>query len=111
MNTRIAAVLLFLGSLTGCSKHDCKLESEAEKAAFEDIAPMTKGAFSCFPHTNDGMGLGEPSLELAATWGDSSIDAVTEKYKTYLDAQGWTTKVEPHSGKPAGLTPGRLNAV
>lgn len=100
MKLLLASVLLVsLAGLGGCAKHDCKLESDAEKSAFGDIAPMTKGAFSCFSRTEDNMGMSKPHLELAATFGDSSIDKVTDQYKSFLDKNGWTTTVEPHTGK------------
>lgn len=87
--------LLFLSSigaslgLLGCAKHDCKLESESDKADFGEVAEMTKGAFSCFPSNG----------ELVASFGDEKVENVATKYKTFLESKSWKVDVKEHEGK------------
>jgi hypothetical protein len=91
------------GSLTACSKHDCKLETEAAKRAFGDVAGMTKGANHCFvssgPIFAELSADGTPPQELAASHYKTTIDAVSKKYEAFLVEQGWEVRVEPHTGK------------
>lgn len=89
---RLALAMSICGSLgaVGCSKHDCKLESESDKADFGEVAEMTKGAFSCFPSNG----------ELVASFGeDQKVDAVATKYKTFLESKSWKVEVKDHEGK------------
>jgi len=82
------AVALSLTSF-GCAKHKCELESETDKKNFGEVAEMTGGAFNCM--LSNG--------ELIATHGDdATVDAVTDKYKAFLEGKGWKTEVKPHTG-------------
>ncbi len=75
-------------ALTGCSGHDCSLDTDGDKEKFGDIAPATAGAHSCF--VSNG--------ELVATHPDMSIDKVAEAYKTKLEAAKYEVKLEEHNG-------------
>ena len=52
---------------------------------------MTHGAFSCFV-SND---------ELVASHGSTTVDKVTDKYKAFLEKDGWTVTVEDKHGSRA----------
>jgi hypothetical protein len=73
----------------GCSKHDCKLESESDKKAFGEVAEMTGGAFSCFVSNS----------ELVASHGDTTVEKVTDKYKAFLESKGYKTELKDHKGE------------
>jgi hypothetical protein len=91
------------GALTACSEHDCKLDTEAAKTAFGDVAGMTKGANHCFVSTGpifaELAADGPPPLELATSHYGTTIDAVAKKYEAFLVGNGWEVRVEPHTGK------------
>lgn len=94
MKTLIALAALVL-VVQGCSKHDCKLESDSEKQSFGEIAEMTGGAFSCF--VSNG--------ELVASHGDTTVAAVTDKYKAWLEKAGYKVEVKDHKGERANGKP------
>lgn len=101
---RLLTAFLVLGAaLTGCSEHDCKLETEEQKQTFGEIAAMTKGANTCFvasPSIGAELALGgKPPLELAATHYETTVDEVAKKYETFLKGKGWEVNVQPHTGK------------
>lgn len=101
--TKLLLLLGVVGSLTACSKHDCKLETEAAERAFGDVAEMTKGANTCFvsagPMFGDLAAGGPPPQELAATHYKTTIDEVSKKYETFLTGHDWEVRVEAHTGK------------
>jgi hypothetical protein len=88
MKTLISLAVFFL-ALQGCAKHECKLESDADKQAFGGVAEMTGGAFSCF--VSNG--------ELVASHGDTNVAAVTDKYKAWLEKAGYKVEVKDHKGQ------------
>jgi hypothetical protein len=91
-----------IGSLAGCSKHDCKLETEEAKRTFGEVAGMTKGANHCFvssPMLGELAANGASHIELAATHYGTNIDKVAKKYESFLRENGWEVRVEPHTGK------------
>lgn len=94
MKTALLLLALSLGA-AGCSKHECKLESDSDKQAFAEVAEMTGGAFSCF--VSNG--------ELVASHGDTTVDAVTDKYKAWLEKNGWKAEVKEHKGERANGKP------
>jgi hypothetical protein len=86
---------------TGCSKHDCDLDSEDKKQKFGTLADMTEGAHSCMvmPSPADG------AMEMIATYGDTTVDSVAGRYKTWLEGQKWTVEMKPHQGTRANGKP------
>ena len=78
-------------ALAGCSKHKCDLSSGSDKETFGDVAPVTKGAFSCF--VSNG--------ELVASFGDTTVDAVVTKYKASFEKDGWKVAVDDYKGTRA----------
>lgn len=86
----------------GCSKHDCKLETEDAKRTFGEVAGMTKGANHCFvstPMLGELSADGASPVELAASHYGTTIDKVATKYESFLREHGWEVRVEPHTGK------------
>lgn len=87
-------ILALAGILLGanaCSKHDCDLASEADKAKFGEVAEMTGGAHSCMVS----------GAELIATHPDMSIDEVAKKYEGFLASKSWEVKIEDYASKRA----------
>jgi hypothetical protein len=84
-----------VAALAGCSKHSCDLSSDADKQSFGEIAAMTGGAHHCM--VSNG--------ELVATHGDNTVDAITGKYKTFLEQAGWKVDVTDHKGERANGKP------
>jgi len=87
-------VVLVTG-LGACSKHKCDLSSGSDKETFGDVAPMTHGAFSCY--VSNG--------ELVASHGSTTVDKVTDKYKAFLEKDGWSVTVEDKHGERANGNP------
>ena len=90
-----ASMVLVLAFAAGCSKHKCDLSSGSDKETFGDVAPMTHGAFSCYVSNGD----------LVASHGDSSVDKVSDKYKAFLEKDGWTVSVQEKHGQRANGNP------
>ena len=86
------AMMVALGA---CSKHKCDLSSDSDKQSFGEIAAMTGGAFSCM--VSNG--------ELIASHGDTTVDAIVAKYKSFLEGQGWKVTVEDYKGQRANGKP------
>ncbi len=92
----IALGALLLSTLTmGCSKHDCGLDSEADKAKFGQIAEITKGAHSCM--VSNG--------QLIAHHKSKSPSDIAASYKGKLEAKKWKVEVKDHNGKRANGKP------
>ena len=90
-----ASLLVLVAVAPACKKHKCDLSNGSDKETFGDIAPMTHGAFSCF--VSNG--------ELVASHGDTTVDKVTDKYKAFLDKDGWSVSVEDKHGERANGNP------
>lgn len=75
----------------GCSKHDCALDSEADKKDFAPLAEATSGASSCFV-SND---------ELVAVHGGTDVAGTAEQYKSRLEKKGYTVEMKDYAGKRA----------
>src|SRR5688572_1861265 len=93
----ISAMLGAALATTACSKHDCELDSEDKKQKFGTLADMTEGAHNCMVMESPADG----ALEMIATYGDSNVDAVAGRYKTWLEGQKWQVEMKPHKGTRA----------
>jgi len=92
----LAASTLVISALTmGCSKHDCGLDSDADKAKYGAIAEITKGAHSCMVSSG----------QLIATHESKSPGDIAKSYKSKLEAKQWKVEVKDHKGKRANGKP------
>lgn len=104
--TLTAAALVLM--LVGCAKHKCKLDTDGKKAAFGDVAEMTKGAHSCAVEGTSKLAgvsctIGDASCmpTMRTIHGNMQHDAVAKQYATFLEAAGWKVVQKPYDGKRA----------
>jgi len=97
---------------TGCSKHECKLDSDGKKQAFGVLADMTEGAFNCGIDGNkeiggqiDGsstcdVGSKDCAASMHAIHAETTVAVVAPRYKDFLEKHQWKVEEEKKiSGK------------
>lgn len=95
----------------GVLKHKCDLDSDGKKAAFGDVAAMTKGAHSCDVEGHSSIGgLVDPSLRceigtencvanMHTIHPNMQPAEVIAQYKAFLEPAGWKVTESTYEGK------------
>lgn len=127
MKTALAICLAALSfSLVACSKHECDLKTDAEKATFGTLADMTHGAFSCSVEgvrldAEDGPGMmGDAKCEIGSApaclakmnaihASPAKVKEIAASYKAFLEKAQW--KVEEKDVKSKYMSGKEIEGV
>lgn len=95
----------------GCSKHECKLDSDGKKQAFGVLADMTAGAFNCGIDGNQqiggqiddsatcDVGAKDCAASMHAIHAKTTVAVVAPRYKDFLEKHQWKVEEKKISGK------------